>query len=727
MKLDDSTATVDSGSADSAETAETAETGETAVPWTGPGLDARPSNTTCLATERPTSSASVQLGRVFTSLRFTHPVVITQRPGDGSRFYVLEQGGQVRWFTNTETASSAATALDIADELSTDSINEDGLLGMAFDPDFATNGYLYLNYTAGVVRDGTFHSVVSRVHSDDDGDTFDRDSETILLTVDQPFSNHDGGNLAFGPDGYLYIGFGDGGSGGDPYGNGQNTTVLLGKMLRIDPHAPSEGREYGIPADNPFADGVDGEPEIYAWGLRNPWRYSFDRESGELWVGDVGQDTYEEIDVVENGGDYGWNVMEGFHCYGRDTCDQTGLELPVVEVNHDDADSILGGYVYRGLTMPELVGTYLFADSYRGVFWSIGYDAVTGEASVQDLLTAPGMYPVSMGEDVDGELYVVDWMGGGLYQFQPAGDPVESDFPTTLSATGCVDPTDATVAASGMIPYDVNMPLWSDGAEKHRWLAIPDGTTIHAEDDGTFTLPIGSVVMKEFAVDGRPVETRLLMRHEDGNWGGYSYAWNDAGTDADLLPAGASRVLETQTWAYPSRSQCLQCHTEVAGRLLGPRIAQLNGDYTYASTGHTANQLETMAAIGLLDAPLPAVDTLPAYPTLTTGDPTDQARAYLAANCAMCHVPDGPGGGPMDFRYETAVADMHVCGEAPVNGDLGVDGLQVLAPGDPSRSAISVRMHALDVHRMPPIGSSVVDDVGVQLVDDWIRSLTTCR
>lgn len=717
---------------DAGETGDTPETGVDSgdsggETGTGPGLSERPANPTCLAQARPATNTAVTLDHVFPTVHFVHPVVLTQAPGDDTRFFVLEQEGRIQVFDNAENPAVPRRAMDISTRLSTEPINEDGALGLAFHPDFVHNGYIYVNYTAGVLAEGTLHSVIARYHSDDDGETFDPDSELILLTIDQPFSNHNGGNLQFGPDGFLYAGFGDGGSGGDPYGNGQNTDVLLGKMLRIDVDHPSGGLNYGIPADNPFADGVAGAPEIYAWGLRNPWRFSFDRETGALWAGDVGQDTYEEVDVIERGGDYGWDTMEGFHCFNTDTCDMSGLTLPIVEVSHATSDVVLGGYVYRGAAIPDLQGAYLFADSYRGTFWTIQYDDVSGEASVADVLTVVGMAASTFAEDQAGELYVLDYLTGTVYRFNPAGPPVKDTFPDLLSQTGCVNPADPTQPAEGMIPYGVNLPLWSDGADKLRWMALPDGTTVHIADDGSFVFPVGSVLMKQFSVAGARVETRLLMLHDDGNWGGYSFAWN--GTDAALLPSSSAVEVGGLTWTFPSRSECLRCHTEAAGRVLGPRVLQLNGDFTYPN-GVTANQLDTLGAVGVFDNPVAGAQ--PAYPHLDDADTSDEAvadraRAYLAVNCAMCHAPDGTGGGSMDLRYDTPFLDMGLCDTPPNDGDLGVADARLLAPGEPERSILSVRMHATDVSRMPAIGSHVVDEVGVAAVDAWIRSVPACE
>jgi uncharacterized repeat protein (TIGR03806 family) len=683
------------------------------------GLTERPSNPTCVAVDRPASDVAIALTPVFGALAFHTPVAMEQAPGDGSRWYVVEKSGTVKVFANEADIAASSTFIDVASLLQTAG-QETGLLGMAFHPDFATNGYVYLSFTGDV--DGQLSSVIERFTSTDGGATATVGSGKVILTISQPYSNHNGGNILFGPDGYLYAGFGDGGSEGDPRGNGQDTSLLLSKMLRIDVDG---GDPYAIPADNPFADGQGGRPEIYANGLRNPWRWSFDRATGDLWVGDVGQDAWEEIDIVENGGNYGWSEKEGTHCYAADSpCDNPEWIDPIVEYGHDEGASVCGGYVYRGTANPDLVGTYLFADTYEGTIWGLTFDPIGGEPHRVELAGATGLFVTSFGEGVDGELYVVDYGGGRLYRVDPAGAPTESTFPALLSQTGCVDAADPTKPAAGLIPYEPAVALWSDGADKGRWMGVPDGGLIAVGADGAWDFPIGTVLMKEFDVGGDRVETRLLMLHDDGNWSGYSYRWNDAGTDAELLPSSASRDLAAQTWHFPSRAQCLECHTEASGRVLGLRTEQLNSDYDYG--GGATNQVATLAAIGMFAADPGDPAELDAMPAIDGDAPVeDRAMAYLAANCSQCHRPDGTGGGGLDLSWGKALADRGLCGVAP-DYDLGVAGAKIVTPGDPSASVLSLRMHATDVNRMPPLASSLVDPDGTALIDAWITSLAAC-
>ncbi|AZN39811.1 PQQ-dependent sugar dehydrogenase [Paenibacillus albus] len=315
------------------------------------------------------------------------------------KLFVIEQKGRIVMVDPAHPATGAKTVLDIRDRVYTDG-NEQGLLGLAFHP--KKPGVAFVNYTTKT------HSVIARfvMKDPEHPELLDPKSEVILLTYEQPFANHKGGQLAFGPDGYLYIGTGDGGSGGDPYGNGQNKQTLLGKILRINVDVGGyQGKRYSIPADNPFADGEAGAPEIYAYGLRNPWRFSFDSVTGKLWAADVGQNRLEEIDIVEKGGNYGWNVMEGNLCYKpEEGCDRTGLIEPLYTYGRDLGVSVTGGFVYRGSAIPDLVGWYIYGDYAKGTIWALRQEADSRVRNVT--LLQSGELITSFGVDAAGELYV---------------------------------------------------------------------------------------------------------------------------------------------------------------------------------------------------------------------------------------------------------------------------------------------------------------------------------
>ncbi len=360
----------------------------------------------------PVNAGEIALVNAFPNLSFTSPVFLTHSNDGSNRIFVVEQPGVIRVFDNDSTANSTSIFLDIRSRVD-DSGNEMGLLGLAFHPDFASNGFLFVNYTTS--SDGPRRSVISRFSSD--GNQADANSELVLIEVNQPFTNHNGGMLAFGTDGHLYISLGDGGSGGDPQNNAQNLSTLLGKILRIDIDNTDPGLNYAIPPDNPFANANDDtRKEIFAYGLRNPWRFSIDAQTSQVWCGDVGQRDWEEIDLIENGGNYGWRIMEGTHCFNPPSnCDMTGLILPVKEYGHTNGRcSVTGGYVYRGDRRPELRGAYIYGDFCSGDIWMLRYD--NGAVTADSLLLRADASIASFGIDEQNELYLVG-LGGNIFRF----------------------------------------------------------------------------------------------------------------------------------------------------------------------------------------------------------------------------------------------------------------------------------------------------------------------
>ena len=370
----------------------------------------------------------LELERVFPALTFERPVLLTHA-GDGSGLvYVVEQHGVIHRIIPT-APDRTDVFLDISARVSRRG-NEEGLLGLAFDP--SENGRFYVYYSAASPR----RSVLSRFETGRGG-VGDPASESVLLEVPQPYSNHNGGMIEFGPDGMLYVALGDGGSAGDPRRHGQNLGTLLGTILRIDVTSGG-GAPYAIPTDNPFVGRNDARSEIWAYGLRNAWRFSFDRETGDLWTGDVGQNALEEVDIVRRGGNYGWNEMEGSRCF-RPACDPDAFEPPVVEYGRDMGCSITGGYVYRGQRLPELWGVYLYADFCSGRIWGLRYD---GERVTEQAQLARAEFQIpSFGEDEAGEVYVLGF-DGGIYTF--AGPPGQPTQPATPTRT----PTPAPLATS---------------------------------------------------------------------------------------------------------------------------------------------------------------------------------------------------------------------------------------------------------------------------------------
>lgn len=681
----------------------------------------------------------------FPKLTFQRPVELTHA-GDGSnRLFVVEQRGVIDVFANTPEVKSAQVFLDIHEVVSRDG-NEEGLLGLAFHPRYRENGRFYVYYSTRPRA-----SVISEFRvTKDNPDRADRASERVLLKFKQPFGNHNGGSIKFGPDGFLYIGLGDGGAANDPFGNGQNLKTLLGSILRIDVDHRDPGMAYAIPADNPFVGrgGDAARGEIWAYGMRNSWRLSFDRKTGQLWTGDVGQNRYEEVDLIVRGGNYGWNIREGFHPFSTaDAAPPSGLTDPLVEYFRQEGVSVTGGLVYRGKRLPGYDGAYFYGDYVSGNVWILRIDAKRRVTENRKVATT-GLNIAAFGDDESGEIYVCAF-DGHIHRFVVRTDDLEAiakRFPRKLSATGLFESTAADEPGAAMIPYDVNVPLWSDGAAKRRYFALPRGQSLRFDQRGAWEFPIGSVLIKSFylpvvseksrrrAADTdaplRRLETRLFVHTADG-WHGYTYVWNEAQTDADLLD-GAKTVryqvdsgysVHPQEWYYPSQSDCMACHTQSAGFVLGPRTRQLNRP---CLDNNAVNQIERFQQMGLFTAPLADdVKQLEAYPDWRSraSAPVEKlARAYLDANCAMCHAHDGIVQTP-DLRFDTPLSKMRLIDQPAGQGRLGPADSKIIVPGAPLRSELLYRMGRRGPRQMPPLGTNQSDLDAIHILMQWTEAL----
>ena len=549
--------------------------------------------------------------RAFPNLSFAGPVFVTAPPDDSNRLFVVEQPGTIRVFENRDDVTSSTLFLDIR-SLVESAWNEQGLLGLAFDPDFATNRRFYVNFTASSGCDpagGTnwCTKIVRFEASEMDADVADLSTEQLIFEFPQPYVNHNGGMLLFGPDGFLYVGTGDGGGSNDDAA--QDLGSNLGSILRLDVResAPSL-----FPADNPFVGQADASGAIFHYGLRNPWRFSFDRVTGDLWIGDVGQNQREEINFLPagtaGGANLGWNFCEGTLDANSKDCSSISSIAPVIEYPHPSSSgaSVTGGYVYRGDEFPELRGAYIYTDYISRVISA--WDPNAGEDPISIGRSSQGI--ASFGEDQNGELLGVAPWPGYVYRFErrfETGGETAGAFPTLLSETGLFSDVEQLQVEPGVIPYEVTNSLWSDGALKRRWVALPGDEQVSFRATDAWIFPVGTATIKHFELersDGslRRLETRIMLRQET-EWVGLTYRWNESQTDAELLPDTLDEVIDLgdrdQTWHYPGRSECLGCHTTAAGRVLGARTRQLG--FPLATPGANGSQLNDWICRDLFD------------------------------------------------------------------------------------------------------------------------------
>jgi len=432
------------------------------------------------------------------------------------------------------------------------------------------------------------------------------------------------------------------------------------------------------------------------------------------------------VDRIVLGGNYGWRCREGSQGTGMSCGPNPNPIEPVAEYDRNAGGSTTGGYVYRGSAIPNLVGRYVFADFVSGLLWNIARDTAPTLRVTSAQALDTNLNVASFAEDTSGELYIVH-LGGTLHRLVQ-GTGGGRTIPSQLSQTGCVVAANPTLPATGLIPYAPNAPFFSDGAMKTRWLALPNGQRITVDADNDFDFPNGSVLMKNFTIGTTLVETRLFMRHNNGNWAGYTYEWNGAGTEATRVIGGKTVQVAGQTWEFPSEAQCLQCHTAAAGRTLGLEIGQLNGDFGYP-TNRTANQIVTLNSIDTLTPPVTQPPAqLPVIPDpFGSAAPGARARAWLHTNCANCHQPGGGAQSSMDLRYPTSLAGTNACDVAPTNGGLGITDPRLILPGSASRSVVVARVNRTGADAMPPLSRHQIDTAGVQLLSNWVNGLTGCN
>ena len=732
-----------------------------------------------------------QMVEALPGLTFAQPLCIASIPGDTHRMFVCERMAAVQLIPDvTATTPTKNIFLDLMALVATrpsESIqgggnNEHGLLGLAFHPNHANNGYFYVAYTVRI-NNGSYYQRISRFQvSAANANVADPTTERVLLEQLDEGPNHNGGDLHFGPDGYLYYAAGDEENPNDTRLNSQriNKDFFTG-LFRIDvdkkpgnlepnPHAAipvdGSGKAYfSVPIDNPFVSVASGgtwdgtyngttvtgtvRTEFWATGLRHTWRFSFDSLTGDIWGGDVGQDTYEEVNKIVKGGNYGWVFREGAH---NITTNNAGWPAKPVPFNSIDpfyeyvhsaiaggdaafkGNSVVGGYVYRGTRFPSLVGTYIFSDSVSGHIWQMDTTSgattrITGMPGAYGVISAQGLDPYNK------DLLFCAYLTGKIMRLS-TGDSVTGDFPTTLSATGLFSDLTDLSPAPGMLPVQVNLKFWSDYADKYRWFAIPDADSrMTWNREGPWIYPTGMLWVKHFDLNlsrdnpatRKRIETRVLVKTDTGVYG-VSYRWNEAGTEAYLVPdAGDEFDLaiddhgtpRTQRWQIPGRSSCLTCHGDSP---LSFNTRQLNRVETM--NGFTGNQIDLLANAGYLHNTPAPVSTLPFHvrPDETAYTLEQRSRSYFDVNCAYCHQAGGSVSGFWDGRESLTLEETGLInGDAVNNG--GNTANKYIVPGDTTHSIALQRMGATNgFTRMPPLATSEVDPASIQLVTDWINN-----
>ena len=727
----------------------------------------------------------------FPNLTFNDPVMLVAAPRTNLLF-VIEQAGKIWSFPNTSSVVTKTLVLDIS--ATTQSKEDCGLLGLAFHPDFGLPGstnrnYFYISYsyspspTQNPGPTTRAYNRLARFAIADGASTANPASQQVLINQYDEDWWHNGGGIFFGPDGFLYLSCGDEGAAGDSYNNSQKiNSGFFSGVLRIDVNMdptkshpirrqPQNGgtlpagwtnsfsTNYFIPDDNPWLDaGGTVLEEYYCIGLRSPHRMSYDAPSGKIWLGDVGQNEREEVNIIEKGGNYQWAYAEGTIAgpKAKPNANQLiGVEKPpFYDYPHTDGNNcVIGGFVYRGSRFAaQLYGKYIFGDNGTSRVWAM--DTNTSPPTISLLGIAPkgALYSYShlgsFGVDHDNEIYIlVVGQSRKIYKLSLGGVDVPPP-PALLSQSGAFSNLATLTPSSSLIPYTVNSPLWSDGADKQRWMAIPNNgapytsaETIGFATNGTWSFPTGTVLVKHFdlptnetnpAVRKR-LETRFLVRGTNGNWYGLTYKWRADNSDADLLPGSLQETnlittatgTRTQVWFYPSRSDCLTCHNQTANSILGIRTCQLNGNYNYPDSGVTDNQLRALNNIGMF-SPGIVESNIPTYAasvavTNTSASLEHRVRSYLDANCSHCHRPNGVKGF-FDARLDTPLASQNIVG-GPVAGNLGIAGASVVKPQSLAQSILYVRDNSLGSIQMPPLAKNVVDTNYINVLAEWINTL----
>jgi putative heme-binding domain-containing protein len=698
------------------------------VPWTTSNITGSPDPPKPYHTER-----------VFPKLQFTNPVELMPL-GDTGKLMLLEVGGKLYTFDDDPNCRQADLAIDFQPLIK----DFRRAFGVGCHPDFDQNRQIFVVYAGDPVArpDGT---KLSRfVVSDTDPPTVDPDSEEILLTW--PSGGHNGSAIRFDRDGLLYFSTGDGARPFPPdeYDVSQDLSDLRSTICRIDVDRREGDRPYAIPQDNPFINTPHARPEIWAYGFRNPWRFTIVPDTNQILCGDVGWELWELIYDVRRGGNYGWSIFEGPQPIRDDIKPgPTPIRKPLVAYPHAVGQSVTGGIVYRGDQHPELKGAYLYGDYVTGLLWGLRPDDPT--AAWNPVLAETGLKIITFAESPDREPLIVDYDGGIYRLIKNQADDNPSDFPRQLSKTGLFKSTESLEPAPGVIPYQLAATAWQDGANSQYLIGVPGTETIRInKQQRSWQFPTGTVfaktLSKEFQVDGAPksvrMETQIL--HFDGStWQPYSYAWNQAQTDATLVDgdgltltslwqADESAAGDRIVWRYHNRAECRACHSRQNGGAAGFRLENLELPLVF-DADEQLNQIEYFIDVKILDRPAPKnwrIQSM-ADPADAAADLQRRARSYLAANCAHCHCRGGGGTVALDLSFSNEPDQINAIDVAPTQGSFGIDDAKVIKPGDPYRSVLYYRLATSGAGHMPKIWTRDNDLAGLKLVHDWIASLGT--
>ncbi len=727
----------------------------------------REANTTLALPQNPQSSAlAYRLADALGGLIFDKPVGFAVEPGETNRLFVVERTGRLIVITNLANPTRTVF-LDITNRVYSDFDfgYAEGLSSIAFHPGYATNHFFYVSYTLRTNVAGTFqgYNRLARFQrSPTNRDQGLTNSELPLITQFDEGAGHNINDLHFGSDNYLYAAVGDEGDNftGDDYNNAQRIDKdFFSAILRIDvdkrpgnlnpnPH-PAGTTNYAIPSDNPFVgatsfNGLAVNPanvrtEFYAVGFRNVWRMSFDPATSFLYGGDVGQFDREEINVMGKGKNYGWAFRQGTLVGPKGAPPAAAVLVnPLLEYAHGYATNqgfaVIGGIVYRGDRMPELYGSYIFADYVSGNISTLRYDG-TNATPVNRILGKTGIAGFRA-DPRNGDILLADHDEGRVWKLDYTTNAI-GNLPGTLAETGAFTDLTTLTPRPGVVPYDLNVPFWSDNAKKTRWFSLPDTSlkfTFNRETNWNF--PATTVWIKHFDLEltngvpqsSRRIETRFLVRNLTGVYG-VTYRWGNSTTNAVLVPEGGmdenfvirdGGTTRTQSWHYPGRNECVTCHTPVAGFALGFGTAQLNRTFNY---GIVANQIYALNDAGYFNAPVTNLNLLRvlAQATNSAFSREYRVRSYLAANCVQCHQPGGVAQASWDARISNPLSQAKI-----VNGSLfnnaGDANNRVIKPGSLSQSMLYTRIANFGPLHMPPLATSVLNSEAINLVSGWITN-----